>query len=273
MRESYEHLLLEREARLLRVTLNRPESLNAVNAPMHQALEAFFADVAADDSVGALLLTGVGRAFCVGGDIREMASGELTGRSGADPELITTGALRLVRNLIAVPQPIVVAVNGDAVGLGATLALLGDVVLASEAARFGDPHVKVGLVAGDGGAVIWPLLVGVNRAKEYLMTGDLIPAPEAERIGLVNHVYPAADLDAEAARLARRLADGPAHAVRWTKQAVNKILRVQTDLILDTSLALEAVSASLPDHKEGVRSFLERRTPNFNRTATEGDAS
>jgi enoyl-CoA hydratase len=229
---------------------------------MHHELEQVFADVAADDGIGAILLTGAGKAFCVGGDIKEMDSGELTGSR----ELITTGALNLVRNLVSVPQPIVVAVNGDAIGLGATLALLGDIVLASEVARFGDPHVKVGLVAGDGGAVIWPLLVGLNRAKEYLMTGDLIPAAEAERIGLVNHVYPAAELEGKAVELASRLADGPAHAIRWTKQAVNKALRAQTELILDTSLALEAVSASLPDHAEGVRAFVERRKPRFNAT-------
>lgn len=265
-------LLLERSGRLLTVTLNRPEARNAVNNALHRRLELFFKEVAADDGVGAILLTGAGRSFCAGGDVKEMAV------EGADTGVITSGALNLVRNLVSVPQPIVAAVNGDAVGLGATLALLCDVVLAAENARIGDPHVRVGLVAGDGGAVIWPLLAGVNRAKEYLLTGDLIAAPEAERIGLVNHVYPAEELMPRALELARRLADGPAQAVRWTKQAVNKVVRAQTEMVLETSLALEALSAGLPDHAEGARAYVERRAARFNhesRTttdATEGDS-
>lgn len=268
MTAAYEHLQVEARGRVLAVTLNRPESLNAVNEQMHHSLERLFGDVATDDDVGCILVTGAGKAFCAGGDIKGMQAGTLTGLQGTGSGLVTTGALRLVRNLVAVPQPIVMAVNGDAIGLGATVALLGDIVLAADGARFGDPHVRVGLVAGDGGAVIWPLLVGLNRAKEYLMTGDLLPAVEAERIGLVNHVYPPDELLAAADRLAVRLAEGASHAIRWTKQAVNKVLSERTDLILDTSLALEALSAAHPDHREGVLAFLERRPARFHPDTT-----
>lgn len=160
-------------------------------------------------------------------------------------------------------QPIVAAVNGDAVGLGATLALFCDIIIASEKARFGDPHVRVGLVAGDGGAVIWPLLCGVTKAKEYLMTGDLISAAEAERIGLINHAVPLGEVMPKAIELARRLANGPTRAIRWTKLACNKRLRDEVNLVLDASLAVETISMLTEDHREAARAFVEKRSPKF----------
>ena len=161
------------------------------------------------------------------------------------------------------PQPIIAAVNGDAVGLGATVALFCDVIIASETARIGDPHVRVGLVAGDGGAIIWPALVGVAKAKEFLMTGDLIPAREAERIGLVNKVVLPGEVLSSATDMARRLASGATWAIRWTKFSINKQLRAQMNMILDTSLALESLTFLSEDHKEAVAAFLEKRRPNF----------
>ena len=234
-----------RDEHILTATLNRPERLNAVDGTLHSELEHFFAQVAEDDEVDAIILTGAGRAFCAGGDTKAMAEGTMmqTGRQ-ASLTWFTGGPHRLIRNLLGVPQPIVAAVNGDAVGLGATIALFCDVVLAADTARLGDTHVKVGLVAGDGGAVIWPLLVGVNRAKELLMTGDLLSAAEAERLGLVNHVHPASELMAAAKAMADRLAGGPTAAVRYTKQAVNKLLWERMVATLDTSLAFEAISAT-----------------------------
>jgi enoyl-CoA hydratase/carnithine racemase len=153
--------------------------------------------------------------------------------------------------------------NGDAIGLGATLALLGDVVIAAEQARLADTHVKIGLVAGDGGAIIWPLLVGVHRAKEYLMTGDFVSAPEAERIGLVNRVLPVDEVLPAAMELAERLANSATWAVRWTKASVNKILREHLNLVLDASLAYESLSSGTADHQEATRAFMEKRPPNF----------
>jgi len=170
---------------------------------------------------------------------------------------------RLIHNMIEVEQPIIAAVNGDAVGLGATLALFCDIIIASEKARFGDPHVRVGLVAGDGGAVIWPLLCGVAKAKEYLMTGDLISAAEAERIGLINHVVPPGEVMPKAMELAHRLANGPTRAIRWTKLACNKRLRDEVNLVLDASLAVETISMLTEDHREAARAFVEKRSPKF----------
>jgi enoyl-CoA hydratase len=149
------------------------------------------------------------------------------------------------------------------VGLGATLALFCDVIIASENAKFGDPHVTVGLVAGDGGAVIWPMLCGLARAKEYLMTGDLLTATEAERIGLINHVVPQDEVMSKAMQLAQRLANGPSKAIRWTKLACNKRLRDEVNLVLDASLAVESLSMLTEDHSEATRAFTEKRAPRY----------
>src|SRR6266536_1612161 len=206
----YHSLSCERQDQVLIVSLNRPEALNAINAELHTELSQVFADIALDQETNVVVLTGKGRAFSAGGDIKWFQ--DLT-----PPQLdaLFTEARKIIIDLLEVQQPIIAAVNGAATGLGATLALFSDVIFAAENARIGDPHVRVGVVAGDGGAVIWPLLVGPSRAKEYLMTGDLMPAAEAERIGLVNHVVPAERVLDESMAFARRLAGGPSLAVRW----------------------------------------------------------
>ncbi len=257
----YEFIKVEKDGKVAVLTLNRPEALNAVNSQLHNELEEVFAAVARDDDVNAVVLTGAGRAFCAGGDVKGMDD-----RQGDDPLKTRTtlrNAKRLIHNLLDVEQPIISAVNGHAVGLGATIALFGDVIIASENARIGDPHVKVGLVAGDGGSVIWPLLCGLARAKEYLMTGDLMTAAEAERIGLVNHVVPPEQVLPKAMDLAHRLANGPTKAIRWTKLACNKRLRDDVNLVLDASLAVETLSMLSEDHKEATRAFAEKREPEF----------
>ena len=173
------------------------------------------------------------------------------------------GARRLIYNLLGVQQPIIAAVNGHAVGLGATVALFCDIVIAADNARIGDPHVSVGLVAGDGGAVIWPLLIGINKAKELLMTGDLLTTAEAERIGLINHVVPADQVMPKSMEMAKRLAGGATQAIRWTKLSVNKVLRERVNLVLETSLGVEFLSMTMDDHAEAVNAFVEKRAPNY----------
>ena len=153
--------------------------------------------------------------------------------------------------------------NGDAAGLGATLALFCDVTYVAENARIGDTHVKMGLVAGDGGAVIWPMLIGMGRAKQYLFTGDWITGSEAERIGLVNFALPVDEVLPKATAFARRMADGAPMAIRWTKYSMNKILRDQVNLALDTSMFLEAATMETSDLQEAARAFLEQRPPKF----------
>ena len=174
-----------------------------------------------------------------------------------------SGGRRLVQNMLDVEQPIIGAINGDAVGLGATIALLCDVVVMSEKARIGDTHVRVGIVAGDGGAVIWPLLIGPARAKEFLMRGLLASGAEAARMGLVNYAVAPEDVVPKAAEIARELADGPTWAIRWSKLAVNKWLKDQVNLIMDASLAYEMLTFHTQDHKEAARAFVEKRQPKF----------
>jgi enoyl-CoA hydratase len=258
----YQTLKIDCADQVATVTLNRPESLNAVNEQMHTELETLFAEVAYDDAINAIVLTGAGRAFCAGGDIKGMDSRV---RAGVR-RVPLRGAKRLIQHMLEVEQPIIGAINGDAVGLGATLALFCDMIIADERARFGDTHIKVGLVAGDGGAIVWPLLVGVARAKEFLLTGDLITATEAERIGLVNRVVPAGQAYPEGLALAKRLAAGPTRAMRWTKLALNKRLKDEVNLVLDASLAVETLSMATDDHREAARAFVEKRPPRFTGT-------
>lgn len=256
----YQFLKVEKQDGLAIVTLNRPDRLNAIHPPMHLEVEDVWVDLDRDPEVRAIVLTGAGRAFCAGGDIQGMRERGFDPVRGIAP---TRGGRHLIRNMLEVEAPIIAAVNGDAVGLGATLALFCDVIFAARNARIGDPHVRVGLVAGDGGAVIWPLLCGVARAKQYLMTGDLMSAEEAERIGLINKVVPEGQALEEAVKFATRLAKGPTKAIKWTKYSVNKIVKEYMNLVLDTSLSLEGITFLTDDHREAVAAFLEKRQPSF----------
>jgi enoyl-CoA hydratase len=154
-------------------------------------------------------------------------------------------------------------VNGAAIGLGATLALFCDIIFAANHAKIADPHVKVGFVAGDGGAVIWPQLIGYARAKEYLLTGDALTGAQAAQIGLINHAVPAEDLDKAVDEFAQRLAAGASRAIQWTKLSVNIGLKALATSILDASIAYEALSNLTKDHQEAVNAFREKRPPRF----------
>ncbi|MFQ5898559.1 MAG: enoyl-CoA hydratase/isomerase family protein [Candidatus Methylomirabilia bacterium] len=257
---AYQMVEVKRDGTVLVLTLNRPEKLNAINATLHAELARIFGDVARDPEARAIVLTGAGRAFSAGGDV------EWFQELQADPrafDLVQWEARKIISDLLDLEAPLIAAVNGHATGLGATLALFCDTIFMADTAKIGDPHVKMGIVAGDGGAVIWPWLVGPAHAKEYLMTGDLLAAQEAERIGLVNHVVPAAESLGRALEFAHRLAGGPILAVKWTKVSVNKLLKAAVNLVLDTSLALEAQTFRTEDHHEAVRAFVEKRSANF----------
>jgi enoyl-CoA hydratase len=268
----YEFLKVEIADRVATVTLNRPDSLNAITSRMHHEIEQIWLDLRADREVNAIILTGAGRAFCAGGDVKGMASGTLvnaaksTDRFDRGPIAAFNGR-RVVENMLDVEQPIIGAINGDAIGLGATLALLCDIIVVSEKARFADTHVKVGVVAGDGGAVIWPLLIGPHRAKEFLMRGNFINGAEAGRIGMVNYAVAPEQVIVKSRELAQELADGPTWAIRWSKLSVNKWLKQQANLILDASLAYEMMTFKTEDHKEAVKAFVEKRKPNYVRSS------
>ena len=260
----YETITIERHADMARgnvvtIRIDRPEAFNAVNEQMHEELAHVFR-AAQHDAGDVFVLTGTDRAFCAGGDVdwfQEMIdTPDKFSSIGADAKAIVMGLLEL-------DKPIISAVNGPAAGLGASIALLCDVVMISEAAKIGDPHVAMVLVAGDGGALIWPQLIGFNRAKEYLMTGDMIPADEAYRLGLVNHVVPADELMARAYGLAERLGNGASQSINWTKTIVNMPLRQIAVQAMETAMGYEALTNLSDDHQEAVHAFREKRPAKF----------
>jgi enoyl-CoA hydratase len=257
----YKTIVFSRSGRILTIMLNRPDALNAVDAVLHEELARVFTDAAADAHSDVIILTGAGTAFSAGGDIQWMQ------RAVEDPHAFATvtadEARRIIFSILDCDKPIICRMNGDAIGLGATIALFCDVIIADDTARIADPHVKVGLVAGDGGAAIWPQLIGFARAKEYLLTGDMVRAPEAARMGLINRAVPAAELDDHVRLFATKLAKGATLAIRWTKRSVNLQLRDVVTRVFDASIAYEAMSQRTADHKEAVSAFNEKRRPNF----------
>jgi enoyl-CoA hydratase len=258
--ESYRALRIEYLDPVLRVTIDHPESpLNAVDDLLHSELTRLFAELKRESRARAILLTGSGRAFSAGGDFGWFPSLDDLQKL----EHLRRDAKQMIWDLLDVQLPIVAAINGPAIGLGASIALLCDTIWMAETATVADPHVLVGIVAGDGGAAIWPLAVGPARAKEYLLTGDPVPAIEAERIGLVNHVVPADELEYRSMAFAKRLAAGAPLAVQYTKQAVNKVVKDALNIAFDASTALEIVTFQSDDHKEALEALREKRKPTF----------
>lgn len=251
------HLDVRIEDRVAIVTIDRPEVHNAVNHAVHVGLENIFRDLAHDRDIGAIVLTGSGKSFCAGGDVKGY------GNEDDRPIDQMRGTRYLVQEMVNCEAPIIAAVNGTAAGLGATIALLSDVIYMAETARIGDTHVKMGLVAGDGGAVIWPLLIGPHRAKELLMSGTLVPGPRAAEMGLVNHCVPLERLLSDATDFARELAHGPVAAIRWTKMAINQGIQQAINTTLNFSVAAEHLSAHTEDMREAVTAFAEKRDPKF----------
>lgn len=252
----YERMTFTRDGRVLTITLSAPNPVNAVDQVMHEELARVFLDAQDDDGSDLVILTGAGRAFCAGGDAAWFKT------QIDDPKsfrAIGVHAKRIVSSLLELEKPIICRLNGAAAGLGATIALLCDVIVAAENAVIGDPHVKVGLVAGDGGAVIWPQLIGFARAKEMLMTGDMLDARRAAEMGLVNYCVPSAELDDKVAEIARKMLANPRWAVRWTKTVANIPLRELAAKLSDAALAYEMMSNVTEDRKEAVAAFLEKR--------------
>jgi len=239
------------------VTLNRPDDLNAANEGMHAALADVWGRIAADPEARVAILTGAGRAFSAGGDFEWMTriQSDLAYRQGIIDE-----ARRILGEMLRFPLPIVAAVNGPAVGLGCSLALSCDLVLISDQAHLADPHVAVGLVAGDGGAALWPFMTSLLRAKEYVFTGDRIGPELAVSLGLANRVVPHAELAAEASKLAHRLAALPARALQDTKRALNAHLAQAMTGPMEIALVAELQSMGSEEHRARVQELLARRS-------------
>ncbi|SHN16168.1 enoyl-CoA hydratase/isomerase family protein [Cryptosporangium aurantiacum] len=248
-------LLVESRGPVRIVTLNRPEALNATNEALHSALIGVWRHIAADRDARAVVLTGAGRAFSAGGDLQHFV--DLWDDRSARREEID-GAGRLVAEMLDFPLPIVAAINGPAVGLGCSLACCSDIVLIAESAYIADPHVGVGLTAADGGAPAWPLLMGMLRAKEYLLTGERIPADQAVALGLANRVVPDGESVEAALAVATKLAKLPPQAVQSTKRALNMHLKRAVAGVIEYALSEEYQSFDTPEHRAIVTTFLEK---------------
>ncbi|QRY31857.1 enoyl-CoA hydratase/isomerase family protein [Variovorax sp. PDNC026] len=259
--DQYEDILVEKKDQVLTITLNQPDAMNAFSSAMHHAMSRIWDDVQDDAEVSVIVLTGAGKAFSAGGNVVAMQ------RKIDDPDwwdaTTVPEAKRIVFRMLECDKPIIARVNGHAAGLGATIALLCDIVVMADHAKIGDPHVNAGFPAADGGALMWPQLIGYARAREYLLTGDLMTAAEAHRIGLVNHVVPAAELDERVDGLARRLAGGASKSIQWTKQIINLPLRQLAHSTMDLALSLETQANRTKDHQEAVHAFSQKRKPVF----------
>ncbi|MGC4962414.1 enoyl-CoA hydratase/isomerase family protein [Gordonia sp. DT218] len=237
------------------VTINRPGELGAVNKSLHWALANVWRQLAADREAAVVILTGSGRAFSAGGDLGWITS--FLDDPVARDDSIREGA-EIIDEMLRFPLPVIAAVNGPAVGLGCSMAVLCDVVLISESAYLADPHVAVGLVAGDGGAAFWPLLTPILRSREYLYTGDRIPAATAVELGLATRVAPRDELMDEARALAIRLAAQPREALQSTKRIVNMHLSQALGGPLQAGFAAEVVTMQTDEHRERLQAMATR---------------
>lgn len=254
----YEHLEFRRDGRVLTIVMNRPEVKNAANVRMHNELSRVFADAARDAQSDIIVLTGAGDAFSSGGDIRSMRD-KIADRTLWNDTV--NEARALFYSILDLDKPLIARINGAATGLGATLAVYADISIAAETAVIGDPHVKVGLVAGDGGALMWPMLIGFQKAKELLLLGDNLSAIEAARLGLITHAVPAEALDAKVDDLVARLLKLPPFALRGTKRAINHTLKSLALATFEYGVSLETQSQLTRDHAEAVNAFIDKRTP------------
>jgi enoyl-CoA hydratase len=258
--DSYQRLRLERlDGAVLAITLDDPERLNATDAQMHAELSRVFREVDHDTSIGAVVVTGAGRAFSAGGDLAWIA--EQVG-DYARTMSVMREAGDIVRTMIDCDTPIVSAINGVAVGAGLAVALMADVSIIGEDVRLTDGHLRLGVAAGDHAVAIWPLLCGMAKAKYYLLTSDFLDGREAERIGLVSKAVPAQDVWPTALDVAQRLAAGPRDATRLTKRALNHWLR-QSLPAFEASLAYEMLNFLGPDAAEGLDALRSKRAPRF----------
>ena len=254
-------ILVDRRDGYRVVTLNRPQRLNAFTEAMHLALRAALAEAGADDTCGALLLTGAGRAFCSGQDLSDRLPGRGPPRDlGAS---LDTYYNPLVRQLRALPFPVVAAVNGTAAGAGASLALHCDIVLAARSARFVQAFAKIGVVPDAGGSWLLPRLVGAARARALALTAEPLAAEKAAEWGLIWKAVDDAALLVEAEALCAQLAKGPKLGLSLIKRALDAAERNDLDAQLDFERDLQREAGFHPDYGEGVRAFVEKRTPNF----------
>jgi enoyl-CoA hydratase/carnithine racemase len=260
---TYKCLLLDVKDRVATLTLNRPERLNALGDTLREDLLDAILKCGADDGVGAIVITGAGRGFCSGGDVKSMSERDQAGQSSTLAEQLGPIRDRCVLAMRDCPKPIIAAINGAAAGAGMNLALACDIRIASTAARFSQAFVKRGLAPDWGGSWLLPRVVGTAKACELIFTGDTIDAAEALRLGILNSVAAPEKLMEEAHALARRIAAGPPVALRLAKRAIYRNLEADLRAGLEFETFAQGVCKGTEDAKEGVQAFMEKRAPVF----------
>jgi 2-(1,2-epoxy-1,2-dihydrophenyl)acetyl-CoA isomerase len=257
---AFETLLYDFNAGVATVTFNRPEVMNATNDQFYSELTGLIRDLAEDNSVGALILTGAGRAFCAGADVKAMNPDmDLLARRRRHRKILSD----VLRPLVALEKPVIAAVNGPAVGAGFNIALAADIIVASEAAMFSQIFTRLGLVPDLGGLYLLTRVVGLNKAKELCFTAKKISGAEGHALGFVNHVVPADKLLDESRKLAAEIAAGPPTALAMIKTLLNKSSTSSFDQMLEYEGYAQTLAYTTPEHREGVAAFREKRAPAF----------
>lgn len=251
---------LKEEEGICTVTLNRPQRLNALNNTMFSELQEICDIIVKSDSIRVVVLTGAGRAFCSGGDVKEMGQ---RNASHVEALLHMQEINRTTLSFANLPKPVISAVNGVATGAGVNLALAGDIIIATEDAKFSEIFVQVGLTPDVGGTYFLPRAVGRAIAKELVFTGKMIDAQEAQKLGLINQVVAKDNFYDVVYDMARKIAQGPPIAIAQAKSMINKSLEMDLATTLDNEAYSQAMCIQTEDHKEGVQAFLEKRKPNF----------
>ena len=263
MYENYEELQIEQRGKILVITMNNPP-MNSSTPKSHTELSRIFEEINHDPSVNVVVLTGAGeRAFSAGGDIDGMIDRIKSG-DHARWNATMLEARHIVYGLLRLEKPLIGRINGHAIGLGSTLAAFCDFTYMMADAKIADTHVNVGLTAGDGGSLIWPLLIGFNRAKHHLLTGEALTGRQAAEYGLISQAVESfEELDKLTFDMAERLANGATLAINTTKMAINLVLRGMLEGLVETHLGFETQTALTNDHLEAAMSFKERREPKF----------
>ena len=267
----FETIILNEEEHIATITLNRPDRMNAINQQMEKELVEALDDVAKDDDVRVVVLAGSGRAFCSGAEVGALAAGAQAASGGGEGggsadtmrRYLRSGIQKMVLTVQKMEKPTIAMVNGAAVGAGCDLAFVCDMRVGSENARFRNGFVRIGLIPGAGGTWLYTRLMGLGRGLEFLFTGDFLGAEEAHRIGVLNKLVPADDLEKETLELARKIAKGPPIAIRLSKMQAYEALQTDMETALQTAAACQAICFSTADMVEGVTAFIQKREAEF----------
>ncbi len=261
---SFETITLNKDEHIATITMNRPDKMNALNTLMLQEMAVVIDEIVQDDDVRVMVLTGAGKVFCSGADISE--GGKASGLSGTPVEMhhnLRNSYQKIALGLQRLEKPTIAMVNGAAVGAGCDFAFACDMRVGSEKSRFRNGFVKVGLIPGGGGTWLYTRLMGLGRGLEFLFTGDFLEAEEAQRIGVLNKLVPADNLERDSMELARKIANNPPLAVQMSKMMAYKALDTDLEAALEQSAACQALALSSEDHREGVNAFIEKREARF----------